>query len=344
MFQRTRPAKFFRTALAAMFFAYIAVVFGAYTRLSEAALGCADGLGCVGRQHAPMTARDYRASAEGAAVAPLANTRAWKDMVSRYIAGALGLLLIRMVVLAWQIRRRKPTQQVVIPTISMVLVFALTIAGVLTIDLQFKPVVMMAQLLGGMAVLGLLWWVVLREQRLFHSAARTPLIRSLRPRVLVALTIVGTQIVLGGWSMVNYAGLACPDFPTCQGDYWPPVDFVDAFTLWRDVGPEYENEMLSLPAATAIHMAHRLGALITLLYVGWLAAHLLRVGYQENLCRYGLLLLVMLSFAAALGITEAVARLPLAAAVAHNAIAALLLMSLIVLYHVVRTPRTVTSK
>jgi len=344
MFQRTRPAKFFRTALAATFFAYVAVVFGAYTRLSEAALGCTDGLGCVGRQHAPMTARDYRASAEGAAIAPAPNTRAWKDMVLRYVAGALGLLLMRMVVLAWQIRKRKATQQILAPTLSMALVFGMTIAGLLAIDLQFKPVVMMAQLLGGMAVLALLWWVALREQRIFPSVARTPLTRRLRPRVLIALAIVVMQIALGGWSMVNYAGLACPDFPTCQGDYWPTADFVDAFTLWRDVGPEYENEMLSLSAATAIHLAHRVGALITVLYIGWLAAHLLRVGYQENLCRYGLLLLVMLSFATALGITEAVARLPLAAAVAHNAIAALLLMSLIVLYHVLRAPRTVTAK
>ncbi len=344
MFQRTRPAKFFRTALAAVFFAYVAVVFGAYMRLSEAALGCADGINCVGRQHPPMTARDYRASADDAATAPVRNTRAWKDMVLRYVAGALGLLLMRMVVLAWQIRRRKATQQVLMPTAAMILVFALTIVGLAAIDLQFKPLIMMTQLLGGMAVLGLLWWVVLREQRIFPSVARTPLTRRLRLRALIALAIVGAQIALGGWSMVNYAGLACPDFPTCQGEYWPVADFIDGFTLWRDIGPEYGNELLSLPAATAIHLGHRVGALITILYVGWLALHLLRVGFEENLCRYGLLLLVMLSFATAVGITEAVARLPLAAGVAHNAVAALLWMSLIVLYHVLRAPRALTAK
>lgn len=342
MLRPTKPAKFFRTALAATFFAYVAVVFGAYTRLSEAALGCADGIGCVGRQHAPMTAKDYRASAENGVPAP--RNRAWKEMVLRYVAGALGLLLIRLAVLAWQIRRRKPSQQVVIPLVTLLLVFGLTIAGLVAIDLQFKPVIMMMQLLGGMAVLGLLWWVVLREQRVFRSVPRTPLARSLRLRSLVALAIVCVTIALGGWSMVNYAGLACPDFPTCQGEYWPAVDFLEGFTLWRDVGPEYENALLTLPAATAIHMAHRAGALITLLYVGWLAAHLLRVGNEESLCRYGLLLLVVLSFAIAVGITVAVARLPLAAGVAHNAIAALLLMSLIVLYHVVRAPRAVPSK
>lgn len=338
MFKKTPSAKFFRTALAAAGFALLSVVFGAYMRMSDAALGCADGWDCVGGAHAPMTARDYRASIAPATALP-AQKRAWKEVVMRYIAGALGLLLIRLAVLGWRLKKYKPSQQVLIPASALVLVFGLTIAGLLTIEWQFKPLILMMQLLGGMAVLGLLWWIVLREQRIFRSVARTPLTRRLRPRVLVALGIVVAQIALGGWSMVNYAGLACPDFPTCQNEYWPPADFIDGFTLWRDVGPTYESELLSLQAATAIHMAHRVGALITVLYVGWLALHLLRVGFQESLCRYGLLLLVVLSCAAALGITEAVARLPLAAGVAHNAVAALLLMSLVTLYHVVRTPR-----
>lgn len=339
IFKKTPSARFFRAALAAAFFAFLAAGFGAYTRLSEAALGCADGWNCISHARSPMTARDHRASLAAGVSGPT-STRAWKDTVLRYIAGTLSLLLIRLAVLGWRLKKTKPSQQVVIPLTALGLVFGLTVAGLVTIEYQYKPLIVMMQLLGGMAILVLLWWVVLREQRVLRPLPRSPVTRSLRPRILIALVFAGAQVALGGWSMVNYAGLACPDFPTCQNEYWPTVDFVDAFTLWRDLGPSYESDLLSLPAATAIHMAHRVGALIVVLYVGWLALHVVRVGYKEGLARYGLLLLAVLSFATAFGIAESVARLPLAAGVVHSALAALLLMTLVTLYHIVRTPRT----
>lgn len=332
---KSRPARFFRTALAAVCFAFVAVVFGAYVRLSEAELGCPTGPACAARAQAPLAARQATAERTPA-------KRAWKDMVARYIAGALGLLLIRLAVLGWQLRRR-PNQQVLIPALTLLLVFGLTAIGVATVDFQYKPIVMMTQIMGGLLVLALLWWIVLREQRLFRSVTASTLTRRLRPRAIFALLLGVLAIVLGGWSMVNYAVLACPDFPTCQGEYWPSADFVEGLTLWREVGIEYEADSLGLPAATAIHYAHRVGALLALLYPGWLALHLLRVGHEENLCRYGLLLLVMLSFATALGVMAAVGGLPLRTAVGHSAAAALFLMSLITLYHVVR-PRPTERK
>lgn len=160
---------------------------------------------------------------------------------------------------------------------------------------------------------------------------------------MLALALGMLAIVLGGWSMVNYAVLACPDFPTCQGEYWPPMDFLDGLTLWREVGIEYEADTLGLPAATAIHQAHRVGALFALLYPGWLALHLLRVGHEDHLCRYGLLVLLMLSFATALGIMAVVGGFELPTAVGHSAAAALLLLSLVTLYHVLR-PRPTERK
>jgi cytochrome c oxidase assembly protein subunit 15 len=137
---------------------------------------------------------------------------------------------------------------------------------------------------------------------------------------------------------VNYAALACPEFPGCQGSLWPPMDFVEAFTLWRDLGFDYEGRHLNLPAATAVHVAHRAGALMVGLYVGWLSLHLLRVGFQDNVCRYGLLLLTVLLFQLAIGVMEVVAHLPLAAAVAHTAVGALLLLAVVTVYHVNRAP------
>jgi cytochrome c oxidase assembly protein subunit 15 len=346
MLKNSKSAKFFRMALSAMFLALLAVLFNSYARLSEAGLGCPDWPGCYGKSMAPMSARDVKLAQEAengldpaAAAKKVERRRVFRDTVQRYLNAALGLFLIRLAVLGWQLKKRKRTQQVLIPLATMVLAFASVVVGLLTIGLQFKPLVMMTQLVGGLTILALLWWIVMREQRFWRSVGSSALTRSLRPRALIALGIVAFQIVLGGWSMVNYAGLACPDFPTCQGVYWPSMDFLDAFTRWRDLGVEYESGVLNLDAATAIHMAHRLGALISVLYAGWLSLHVLRVGIDDNLCRFGLLVLVTLLASATLGVAQVVTHLPLAVAIAHSGVAAILLMSLITLYHVVKSPR-----
>lgn len=338
MVRRSKSARFFRMALIASLLAFAAVLFNAYSRLSEAGLGCPDWPGCYGRLIMPVTAQDPVLAAQ-LETERRPEKRAWKEMVSRYLAAALGLVLIRLAWLGWELKRRKRTQQILIPGLTLALVMTLSVLGVFTFSHQFKPLVMMMQILGGILVLALLWWIVLREQRLFHSATVTPFTRALRVRLWAAMGIVAFQIVLGGWSMVNYAGLACPDFPKCQGAWWPEMDWVSAFTLWRDLGLDYESRLLDLPGTTAIHMAHRVGALVTLLYVGWLALHVLRVGNEGNLCRYGGLVLTVLLLQTVLGVGQISARLPLVAAVAHNAMAVVLLLSLITLYHVVRPPR-----
>ena len=340
MFNSSKSAKFFRIALAAVFVSFVSVIFGAYSRLSEAGLGlgCPDWPGCYGRPFAPVTAHDlYQMKHPEKELKP--ENRAWKELVQRYLSGVLGLLLLRLAWLGWQLKKRKRNQQVLIPLATMILTFSLSFAGALTVSMQFKPLIMMMQLLGGMTILGALWWILMREQKFWKSVSPSPVTRSLRPRTLVALVILVGQIALGGWSMVNYAGLACPDFPTCQGAWFPTTDYLEGFTLWRDVGLQYEGNLLDLPASTAIHMAHRLGALITLLYLGWLALHVLRVGGGDRLRWYGLLVFLLLAEEMFLGIMQVLAHLPVAVAVAHNAVSGLLLLSLVTLYHVVRAPR-----
>ena len=339
MFSGRKSTKFFRLALAAASISFLAVVFSSFSRLSEAGLGCPDWPGCYGKPFAPVTAHDLD-QAKQLVKENKPEFRAGKEMVQRYLSGVLGLLLLRLAWLGWQLRNRKRNQQVLIPLATMLLTFSLSVAGALTVSLQLKPLIMMMQLLGGMTILGALWWIVMREQKFWKSVSASPVARSLRPRTLIALVILAFQIALGGWSSVNYAGLACPDFPTCQGMWWPSMDYLNAFTLWRDVGIEYEGKLLDLPSATAIHMAHRVGALITLLYLGWLALHVIRVGMKDRLTLYGLLVLLLLAAEIFLGIIEVAAHLPLAVAVVHNAVAALLLLSLITLYHIVRPPRT----
>jgi cytochrome c oxidase assembly protein subunit 15 len=340
MIARSKSAKFFRMALGAVAVALAAVLFNSYARLSEAGLGCPDWPGCYGMLFAPVTAQDIAEARAIEGEQGLEGERAWKETLQRAIAVSLTFVLIRLTVLGWQLRKYKRTQQVLIPAATAVFVLALSAFAALAFTHRFKPLVQMLQLSGGMAVVGLLWWIVLREQRIFRSLYGVPRVRGLRVRALLALGLVAGQIALGGWSMVNYAGLACPDFPTCQGGWWPPMEFAEAFTLWRDIGLHYEGRMLHLPAATAIHMAHRLGGVITLLYVGWLGLHVWRVGGDGHLCRYGLLMLAMLLLATVLGVMQVILHLPLALAVAHNAAAAALLMSVVTFYHVVRPPRT----
>ncbi len=342
----TKSVKFFRMALSATFFAYAAVLFGSYVRYSDAGLGCPDWPGCYGKLFAPMTAQDYQRARQleneiktAAPTADLGGHRAWHEVVQRYLGGALGLILIRMAWLGWQLKKRRRRQQWIIPLVTMLTVFGTVTLGALAFDLRLKPLVMMIQILGGFTVLALLWWIVMREQRFWKSLSTSAITRAVRPWTLIGIAIAGCQITLGAWSMVNYAGLACPDFPMCQGVYWPNMDILQGLAPWRAAGLEYDSASLSLPAETAIHMAHRLGALIALLYIGWLSLHVLRVGIEGNLCRYGLLVLIMLLSTTALGVMTVVTHLPLAVAVAHSGVAVLLLLSLVTLYHVVRPAR-----
>lgn len=343
MFDKTKSAQFFRFAVFSMLFAYGVVLLGAYTRLSDAGLGCPDWPGCYGKLFAPMTAQDLHEARQFVPDKPVDVSKAWKEMAHRYVAGTLGLLILRLAALGWQLRRRNRRQQFILPAVVMILVFVQAILGMLTVTLQLKPLVVMAHLLGGLTIVGLLWWIVLREQR-FWRPVDSPISRRLRPRALLGLVLVAGQIVLGGWTSANYAAMVCPDFPTCQGTWWPEMDFVDGFTLWRGLGINYEGGVLHLPAATAVHMAHRIGALITFLYVGWLALHTLRTGWQDRLARYGLLVLFVLLLQLGLGIMNVLAHLPTALAVAHNAVACLLLLSLVTLNHVVRPRKNLSPK
>ncbi|HCB13017.1 MAG TPA: cytochrome B, partial [Gammaproteobacteria bacterium] len=143
-----------------------------------------------------------------------------------------------------------------------------------------------------------------------------------------------------GWTSANYAALACPDFPACQAQWWPPTDFREAFTLWRGLGISYEGGVLSNDARVTIHLVHRLGAVVVLLYLGWLVWRLI-VTESRMLQRAGIAIGVLLAFQLSLGIANVVMQLPLPVAVAHNGGAALLLLALVMLNHLVR-PETVT--
>jgi cytochrome c oxidase assembly protein subunit 15 len=156
---------------------------------------------------------------------------------------------------------------------------------------------------------------------------------------LIGLVVVGLQIMLGGWTSANYAALACPDFPTCQTRWWPDTDFASAFTLWHGLGINYEGGVLDNAARLTIHLTHRIGAVITFLYIWWLAITVFRSARNTSVRRVAMALMTLVSLQFLLGIGNVVLGLPLAVAVTHNGVAALLLLSVITLNHSLRSSR-----
>ena len=196
-----------------------------------------------------------------------------------------------------------------------------------TVTLKLTPIVVTLHLLGGMTTLALLTWLLQRQS---HDipAVRTIDAERVKPFAAVALGMVLLQIALGGWVSSNYAALACADFPTCKGAWLPPMDLHHAFQFVRELGKTAQGDLLPLDALTAIHWMHRVGALFTFVIVGWLAFTMLRI---PALAKAGLLIALVLVVQVSLGITNVLLSLPLPVAVAHNGVAALLLITLVML-------------
>ena len=304
------------------------VMLGAWVRLTDAGLGCPDWPGCYGKL-TPTHAKSQIAQAvaeQGGEHGPVSLGKAWREMAHRYVAIVLGLLVIAIAVLAW--RRRAQLRQS--PLLALALLGVVVLQGMFgkwTVTLLLKPAIVTGHLLGGMITLSLLLWLWLRQQPPRRYVDAEP-VAALRGPALVALALVAIQIFLGGWTSTNYAALACTDFPTCHGQWWPETNFADGFHFVRELGMTGDGEILPLEALTAIHLAHRLGALVVLAAVGWLGVRALRAPGERGL---GAAILSVLALQWALGLANVWADLPLAVAVAHNGGAALLLGLLVVL-------------
>lgn len=292
-------------ALAALCLTFVVVVVGAYVRLSDAGLGCPDWPLCYGKALPAQIA-------DGDALA-----RAWKEMGHRYLAGALGVLLLLLAFLSFKFRKSPGLASAIIA-----LVIFQAALGKWTVTMLLKPAIVTAHLLGGMTILALLAWYVLLQGK--HAAA--PEARALRASAAAALAVLGIQIALGGWVSANYAALACLDLPLCRGQLMPPMDFANAFHVVRELGQTAEGALLTNEALTAIHWTHRMFAILVLVVVGWAALRALPI-----LRPMGIVLLVLLVLQFSLGVANVAFSLPLPLAAAHNAGAALLLLALVVL-------------
>jgi len=305
-----RPLRFVIPALAVFMLACGWLLTGAYARQWQAHTLC------------PTWPECYSAPAAIAAPMPLAAGAV--EGAQAAADGVLAAALAGLAVLGWKRRSRTFDRRWGIPAVALALVASAAGARLL----YAGPGVALWQWAAGLALCAALWWLALRERRFLLPLPATRATRALRPRVLAALGLTLLAGALGGWALAQSVGQPCPDFPACRGEWWPAGNLLAAVAVAARPPDE--------AAAAALVVAHRLAALTALIYVMWLGLHLWRTGTRDHLCRYGLSVLAALLAAVGLGIIGSVTRLPPATVMAHSAAAALLILSLVTLYHVLR--------
>jgi cytochrome c oxidase assembly protein subunit 15 len=319
----SRLILFRRLALAGVLLALVVVVLGAWVRLSAAGLGCPDWPGCYGHLSVDSAAENVDSINQAFPNRPFEYHKAIKEMVHRYFASSLGLLILVLAGLAIR-NREDPEQPVVLPIALVGLVILQGLLGMWTVTLLLKPLIVVLHLIGGLATLSLLAWLAMRRPA---PSEVPPTASNLRTLAGAGLLVLALQIALGGWTSSNYAALACPDFPTCQNSYWPEMDAKDAFVLWRGLGIDYEGGVLDHPARVAIHFVHRLGAIAAAIILGVLSVLAWRRGPTPAVRTAGVVLGIVLIAQLILGPVMVMRALPLPLATAHNGVAALLLLA-----------------
>ena len=325
--------------LLTLFLTFDLVLFGAFTRLTDSGLGCPDWPGCYGKA-SPVGAREHIAAAQDAMpTGPVTHGKAWVEMIHRYLATAVGVLIIALAVLTWIEWRRgrraaapngpsvSPGAAVLHPGWPLLTLFwvcAQGAFGALTVTMKLFPAIVTLHLLGGV---GLLVLLAAQAERYHQADGHPPEILStgLRALLWLAALAVGVQIALGGWVSTNYAVLVCNTFPMCQGSWWPAMDFAQGFELWRPLGLSADGSQLEFHALTAIHYTHRLFAYGVFALLGVLAWRLHRTGHLKRQRRWvaALALLQLIT-----GLSNVVLDWPLVAAVLHTGGAAALMTAL----------------
>ncbi|MGX2039061.1 signal recognition particle-docking protein FtsY [Methylocaldum sp. MU1018] len=327
---------FFRNlTLFSLILAFCVMAMGAYVRISDAGLGCPDWPGCYGKMivEEPQIAEALRH-------APFEAAKAWKEMIHRYLAGALGVSVLVLAGLVFRVRENRG-KAIALTYASLALVIGQALLGMWTVKFLVMPAIVTAHLLAGFVTLALLYWLYLAVSPQTPPAGDTRWLRRLSG---FSLLLLFAQIFLGGWTSSNYAALSCPDFPTCMGSYWPGADYAEGFTLWRGIGPDYQKGGLPLDARIAIHWAHRVGAVAVFLVLSVLAFAITSNRKVPRLSKAGVLLSFLLLAEVSLGIAAVLLRLPVAVAVAHHAVAALLWLNLVHVHLYLRLPRRIEAE
>ncbi|GIC76585.1 heme A synthase [Moritella sp. F3] len=323
--------------------AFIVIILGAYTRLTDAGLGCPDWPGCYGFNVVPANAQDIASAQQAYPDKPLHAGKAWNEMIHRYIAGLLGIFILIIFILSG-----KQKQQLRLATALILLVLFQAALGMWTVTMNLQPIIVMGHLLGGFSILSLLILFRLRlsrptmtpnllTQSLDNQSQQTlilPLHRQRLARVqlycAIALPIVIIQIALGGWTSSNYAAIVCTELPICNGDWLSRFDLNDVFSL-SPIADTYQYGVRDTIARMNIHITHRIWAGVTIIYILLTTYQLLKHQVEKKIRVIAIALLIILCLQVSLGIANVLFQLPLGIAVAHNLVAAILLITLITL-------------
>lgn len=292
--------------------AFCLVVLGAYVRLSDAGLGCPDWPGCFGTLSVPESQSAIENAELNFPTQRVETDKAWKEMIHRYVAGFLGIMIFLIGIISYKNKRVLKVNPIV-PYSIVILVIFQALLGMWTVTLLLKPIVVSAHLIGGMTTLGLLTFVTHR----YWGKIQANTLKSAHEIFLVrfSLFILFVQIFLGGWTSTNYAGLACTDFPTCHGILVPSLNFKDAFDIFRDLGKLSDGSPLPLAVFETIQWVHRLGALVTWLFFIYLASVILKYKTMRNL---GYVLVFVITAQFIVGVANLLLHLPTVLAVMHT--------------------------
>ncbi len=318
--------------LVTLFLTFDLVIFGAFTRLTDSGLGCPDWPGCYGNASPLGAHSEITQAAAAMPTGPVTLPKAWIEMIHRYLATGVGVLILTLslvTALAWRNKhlngQRNPLLHPGWPALTLLWVCMQGGFGALTVTMKLFPLIVTLHLLGGLGLLALLRWQASRFALAAGEVTITPVPPATRALLLATFALVWLQIALGGWVSTNYAVLACTDFPTCQGSLWPAMDFRPAFTLWRHLGAGTDGDYLSFQALTAIHYVHRLSAYGVFAAMLLLARQLWR---DPGTRLHGQWLLGLALWQFATGLSNVVLGWPLIAAVSHTGGAAALVVVL----------------
>ena len=346
--------------LVTLFLTFDLVVFGAFTRLTDSGLGCPDWPGCYGSA-SPLGAQVHIDAAQSAMpTGPVTHPKAWIEMIHRYLATGVGVLILTLALASWVARWSAKTTGSLLggqratrsreraghispwwPAFTLLWVCLQGAFGALTVTMKLFPAIVTLHLLGGLVLLALL-----RAQAVFYAQAEARANGVLRSKfmnpvtwrlLVVSFALLWLQIALGGWVSTNYAVLACTDFPACQGSMWPAMDFAQGFTLWRELGASGDGANLSFQALTAIHYVHRIGSYVVFAVLAVLA---IALNWQATFRAESRWLAGLLALQVATGLGNVLLGWPLVAAVLHTAGAA----GLVVLLTGVVISATVVSR
>lgn len=350
----------FKLALASFIFTVFVIILGVFTRLADAGLGCPDWPGCYGHLLWPNEAHEVIKAEAKFPEAPVEHDKTWPEMVHRYLAGSLGLFILAIAIISFTQRKAQSARNTIsntarsysnssltntlansavnigqripikLPLILLAMVILQAAFGALTVTLKLWPKIVTTHLLGGFTTLTLLWILTQRlgGSRWLLNQGQISTLQTIKPWLILAVIAVIVQIALGGWVSSNYAALACPDLPKCLNQWIPPTDFKAGFNIWQDIGPNYLGGQLDNHARTAIHLTHRIGAIVVLVILLILGIKLLQIKAKE-VSQWVYLLWAVLLVQLLLGMSNIIYSLPLSIAVAHAVVGAALLITLI---------------